>query len=229
MLNCQKCGHENQLGRVFCGACGTKLDLTAMTSEVVSEMEKKSLMQKHWWKGLLGIVVLVLAVVGLAFWPDASLIGQKGTPGGSKKVEINLRVLKGLRTGQGLGPVFKEADVNGYLEHVVAKKAGVGSIRVVLLPSVLRVKVIKTIFSQKIGNFNLAPKISYDLYCMPMGNGLVVRKVTQGHLPMVGPFRSMTVRKIYSIFTSLEDWDAFAGLTEIAIEEGQITPKVVKK
>lgn len=28
MLPCQKCGHENELGRIFCHQCGTRLDLS---------------------------------------------------------------------------------------------------------------------------------------------------------------------------------------------------------
>lgn len=229
MIKCQKCGNDNQLGRVFCGKCGSKLELTAITSETVAEMEHESWIKKHWWKLLILVVVIVLGVGGLAFWPDSALIGAKGTPGGSKKVEINLKALKGLKTGQGLGPVFREADINGYFEYIMAKKTGIGSMRVVLLPSVLRLKVVNTLFSQKIGDFTFAPKVSYEIQCVAMGTGLAVRKVKQGHLPMVGPLRGMTVRKIYGVFAAQEDWSAFSGLTEVRIEEGQITPMVVKK
>ena len=37
MVKCTKCGADNPLGRVFCQACGSKLDLSAMTSESVAE------------------------------------------------------------------------------------------------------------------------------------------------------------------------------------------------
>jgi hypothetical protein len=30
MLNCQKCGYDNELGRIFCHQCGAKLDLDAI-------------------------------------------------------------------------------------------------------------------------------------------------------------------------------------------------------
>ena len=38
MITCGSCGSENELGRVFCVQCGGKLDLSAMTSEVVAEI-----------------------------------------------------------------------------------------------------------------------------------------------------------------------------------------------
>ena len=48
MINCAKCGTENPLGRVFCKACGEKLDLRDMSSQRVVEMQKVGWLAKHW-------------------------------------------------------------------------------------------------------------------------------------------------------------------------------------
>ena len=72
MVICQKCGYDNELGRIFCHSCGAKLDLTEIKSP---SQGGKSLAKKK--RGTpagkiirrtinIAILVIVVAVIFLA-------------------------------------------------------------------------------------------------------------------------------------------------------------------
>ena len=65
MLVCKKCGADNPLGRVFCGSCGGKLDMTDITSDTLADQQRASFFVAHYKKFLLVLLLLVLATVGL--------------------------------------------------------------------------------------------------------------------------------------------------------------------
>ena len=72
MVICQKCGYDNELGRIFCHSCGTKLDL----SEIKSPSQGGKSLKKKKAGGAAGktvvrfvnfaIVVVVIATIYLA-------------------------------------------------------------------------------------------------------------------------------------------------------------------
>jgi hypothetical protein len=67
MLNCDKCGYANELGRIFCHQCGAKLDLSSVKPPSQGgkrfASKKKS---KH--RGGLGGLLLAVGVIGLTVW-----------------------------------------------------------------------------------------------------------------------------------------------------------------
>jgi|YelNatPaOPRAMG01_1025707.scaffolds.fasta_scaffold01435_6 hypothetical protein len=62
MLPCQKCGYDNELGRIFCHNCGAKLDLDAMKPPKVKKTPGAS--PWRWVRRGIDVVVTVLVVWG---------------------------------------------------------------------------------------------------------------------------------------------------------------------
>ena len=69
LLKCGECGHDNQLGAIFCRSCGTKLDVETIRPK----MENKSAINLF---GIIrrvvtGIIPLILVyIIGMMFYPE---------------------------------------------------------------------------------------------------------------------------------------------------------------
>ncbi len=229
MITCGACGSENELGRVFCVQCGGKLDLSAMTSEAVAEQVKVSFMRKHWPKFAIGVVVVILGIFGLTFWPTSPFEASEGTSVGGRRVDSQLRAMSRLSKGRTVAYVFKEADINGYFQYGKGKEMGLGEVRVKCMPGYLRVHVTDKMFEKTIFGVVLSPGTSYDMYCVGVGGSLVVRKVKKGHLGMVGPGRTRIVRMFYRKILEKNGFDSFKYATDIKVEEGQVRVTVSNK
>lgn len=72
MLPCQKCGHDNELGRIFCHACGTKLDLSQMKPPKIRKHRAAS-PWRYVRRALDVVVVLALLVGGYLLLQPAEL------------------------------------------------------------------------------------------------------------------------------------------------------------
>ena len=70
LLKCNECGHDNQLGAIFCRECGTKLDVEKMRPKVENKTEKDI---AGLVKNIIAIVVLLTLVIvfGLLFFPQS--------------------------------------------------------------------------------------------------------------------------------------------------------------
>ncbi len=224
MLVCQKCGNDNPLGRVFCGNCGTKLDLSNMTQDVVSEAVRVNWFMLHWRKFVAGAVA-VLALMGiLALIPNAGTIGEGGTLGGGRRVENLLRQLGQLQSGRTVSASFDEKDINGYFEFIknrnladyeqVSMDVGIGYVRVHLE---------KTLFSLTVFGMDWQPKMTYELMCVPGGaGGVVARKATVGRLPLSGPLRTRLIRRLRAQIAEQKDWAGLNYLTKVNMKDNTI-------
>ncbi len=71
LIKCSACGHENQLGAIFCRGCGEKLDVETMRPKVVDSSSSSSGNVFGLIRNLVGFVIFV-AVVGvlvMMFYP----------------------------------------------------------------------------------------------------------------------------------------------------------------
>ena len=70
LLKCNECGHENQLGSIFCRECGIKLDVENMRPEVKDG--KSSFSIKEMLKNIFAIAVILglVGVAGLICYPE---------------------------------------------------------------------------------------------------------------------------------------------------------------
>jgi hypothetical protein len=231
MVTCKKCGNENPLGRVFCVKCGTKLDLTHMTSEHVQEIQKtwSDPLVKYWPKAAAAIVVLCLVLVGLAFWPDSELIGKKGNRQEGKKVETAMTSIKSMKTGATTTMAFTEEEINGYFDFFKTKGMGMQSVSVSVMDGYVFVRIVKPLQSIPIPKFQVSPVMSYELQCVPSGGQLWPASVKVGHLSMFGPLKTSAWRSVYGIFAKELEWANMNSISDVKCAAGKITIQVVKK
>jgi hypothetical protein len=231
MVTCKKCGNENPLGRVFCVKCGTKLDLTHMTSEHVQEIQKtwSDPLVKYWPKAAAAIVVLCLVLVGLAFWPDSELIGKKGTRLDGHKVESAMASVKTMRTGATATMSFSEEEINGYFDFFKTKGMALQSVSVSVMDGYVFVRIVRPLQSIPIPKFHVSPIISYELQCQPYGGQLVVASIKVGHLSMFGPLKTSAKRTVYTMLSREPEWANMKFISDIKCVPGRMTIQLVKK
>jgi len=226
MIICGKCGVDNQLGRVFCTSCGAKLDLTNMSSQSITNTNKESWMKAHGKKLGWIPVILLIALAGFVMWPCQGVIGEKGTPAGSKKVEGQLAFAASLKAGQKGGPiVLTEQDINGYIENVMQKKANVSSMSVSLKKGLVSVRMVREFV--KLGPVPIA--LSCDAKCLPSGGQLQIAKASLGHVPLVGPLVKIAQRLLGGACASDPQLAGLASLEDLNVEDGKVSFIVVKK
>ena len=70
LMKCEKCGHENQLGAIFCRGCGGKLDVEAVQPKV--QHSESSVNFGGIAKKLIGFIIFlaIVAVIVMPFYPD---------------------------------------------------------------------------------------------------------------------------------------------------------------
>jgi hypothetical protein len=223
MLICTKCGNDNPLGRVFCGVCGGKLDLSRMTSEAVQESVKVNWFAVHWPKFAIGVGVIIVMIALLSLWPQSELIGEKGTPNAANKVTATLRVIGQLPAGRSTPAVFTEKDINAFFEYNKKDLKDVSSLTVEVNEGFVRVRMIRPLAKIALLDYALEPKISYDLVLIPFGGVLVPKQATMGHLSMFGPLRKIPVGKLYGLLSAEKEWSSFQYVTDIKVAKKGIT------
>ena len=224
MIICTKCGADNQLGRVFCMSCGTKLDLTHVSTEAIAQENKTSWIGMHWPKlVLIPILLLLLVSAGLIFWANTELIGEKGNIAGSRRVESMLIAAVNARSGGSAVYQCKEPDVNAYLENVVSRKSG-AAVYVTFHKGLVTARLVKLL--TKAGPVTIA--ISCDAKCLPEGGRLVVKQATLGHLKLFGPLMSVA-NSLYAGALSVDSQLVnLKGVSDIKVEDGVMSFGVKK-
>lgn len=229
MLICGKCNTQNQLGRVFCSSCGAKLDLSNMGSEAIGAFQKKSTLARFWWiaPAVLGVIILVNLV--LALWPASRLIGAEGTRVGGRRVEQQLQAMLQAAPGQAILQEYTEKDINGYFQFFKDGKVGFDSVRVSVQPNAVVVRTSSTLFKIPLGKKPLAMRLTYTVNAVPAGNQMHLVSASIGHLPALGPLRTMVFRKLYGNLSAQREWKGMANLGDIKAEAGKLKVLVNKR
>ncbi|MFA6567414.1 MAG: zinc ribbon domain-containing protein [Victivallales bacterium] len=131
LMKCQLCGHENQLGAIFCRGCGGKLD-TELLRPKVEHTESSggfgSVIRK-----LMGFIIFsaLVAVIAMLFYPDdlsnySPLSGDNAAKAAKEKFES---ILKKAEQGFGNDTYTLTAPEATYLynSYFLAKTAAPGS------------------------------------------------------------------------------------------------------
>lgn len=221
MLVCDKCGAENPLGRIFCGSCGSKLDMTNISSDVIANRQKSGFFVAHYKKMLVVLAILAMALVGLALWPQAGVLGEKGTSVGSGRTRRQMGVLLNLASGRTITVSISEKDINGYLKHTKSLSKQYESCSVDLVSRGMSSRLVIPLVEVPLGKFKLKLKVSFDIRCVPVGGQVVVTGASVGHLPLWGPARALAVSQYRKIFASGKEPEVLSVLTEVRIEDGQ--------
>ncbi|MDA0323467.1 MAG: zinc ribbon domain-containing protein [Verrucomicrobia bacterium] len=120
---CEQCGHDNDLGRIFCARCGVRLNADALTPDEVARQLKQKRAPKRRKNVLTLIGLLIVAAIGVAFWPTTIGAGP-GDPRQGHAVAAKLEtVAVELKSKGSLTRSMSEKDLNAYLAYVMLRKA----------------------------------------------------------------------------------------------------------
>jgi hypothetical protein len=93
IMKCQICGHENQLGAIFCRGCGGKLDTEQLRPKV--DHAKAASVWGGVIRNLIGFLIFcaVVALIAMLFYPDdlsnyTPLSGDNATNAAKEKFEL---------------------------------------------------------------------------------------------------------------------------------------------
>jgi len=217
---CSRCGMKNEPSRLFCAACGVKLDLE-------SGRWRSSASRGRW---LLRIVqVLLLAAMALLLWP----VRPQGAAGGeAEALEFNgkIKILSAaLERGILIVQPISEAEVNGYLAEILKRnpdlsrserlgRLGIGELNLQFQPDGITVTVIAL----------WGPvRLSYEVTGQPRWQngrfGLNVRRARWGHLPLAGYASHWMIRRIEVMFSGMErERNVLNRLSRLDLGQGQI-------
>ena len=204
-VQCRKCGHKNEINRVFCSKCGTKLDL----SQLVAGQPRRSLGQVIVAGIRLLVLVAIVGAVSLMLWPvapstrcgtaaEAALVGQR-IDAMARSVEFGRFVVE----------VFSDAEVNAYLADVLKKDAAAGKsdgYRVGIED--IRISFSSTDFVVLVLAKWGPVALSYEITGVPElgGQGFTVqlKQARLGHLPMPGPAGDWMLGRVAGIFQRMD-------------------------
>lgn len=224
-IKCKKCGAENPLGRIFCGQCGDKLDLS-LSSADIEQLEKPAWIRTA--AMYAGVVLAAMLVLGgvLAFWAEKPY-ATGGKQSDSRKVMQRLNGIdQMLAAGSGGSVEFSQDELNGYLFHYKRDAMKVESISACLRPDEFALRVVRKFRPIKIGSRQSNPKMSFDLVVSPDGNERKIKRAKIGRLPLLGPLASPVARAITGSFEEDKDQALFDERTSLIAEEGRLIIEV---
>jgi len=225
-----KCGMDNQLGRVFCTSCGTKLDLSRMSTQTIADSNKESWLSLHWQKLVFyPVLIIILLPVGFMMWPRVDVIGTKGTQAGNRKIEIQIAALANLKTGQKSSYLVSEEDLNSYFQTTLVKQARVSSMSVNLSKGLVIVRMAKVFYDLGAGKTKIPLALSIDAKCVPVGGKLRIGQAWVGHLKLAGPLVKIAEKAFSFVFASEPKLANLNGIEEITVDDGKLSVTVVKK
>lgn len=137
MLQCPKCNHDNELGRIFCIKCGEKLDISkvAPPSGVVrraksgkKQISTSKVVETAFLKSIkVALLALVMAFLTAGLLPPdiqrRSCSPQNYEAYHTKRTELD----EGTLNESGVSVVFDEGDFNATLTQLVKKQQETGA------------------------------------------------------------------------------------------------------
>lgn len=223
MIICTKCGTDNPLGRVFCGKCGSKLDLKDMTSDKVVENIEVSWWSIHGKKIIILIVLILLTPLGLALWPSTQPIGKAGDASKEGVLATKIRQVAAMRAGQAYSFAFPEDEVNGY---AAARAAALGykSLSIQVTAGATAVRAVKPLAVTISGKQYLNLPMSVDIMTVPgTPSGFMATSVKMGHMPMFGPLKGLAVGIATKSLVADKDVAVLSSPGEVKMEDGLLT------
>ncbi len=126
MLTCPNCNYENELGRIFCHQCGTKLDLDQIKppSRGGKSLAKKSGSATRVLGWVVRLVILAAVVLGVYLIAQVAPVEVVTTTAEDLDSFYRKRhALEKASYGSEVAEVkFTEAELNAYLDHTPFEK-----------------------------------------------------------------------------------------------------------
>jgi hypothetical protein len=221
-ITCGNCGYENPLGRIFCGQCGKKIDLAAMTAQNVAERTAPSRVAAAGKIVFAVVLVLVLAILGLVCWP-AAVSGDQGTRRGAQEAERKLGALqRAAKYGTRIGQSFNEKEINGYIVEK-RPKSNVGAVAS-LSRSGYSICIVRRVGPFSLGKLTVpALSLTCTLRGASRDGRLTVASAAYGHLPMPAFLKAMpilTAKKYLPIDDRVRE--VSGAVSAITFSDGQV-------
>lgn len=223
---CQKCGHGNGLGHLFCVKCGAKLELTHVDEDIEDDQITRSRLSVIKLL-LLVILVSVLVVIGLCAWPqqafDADKIGE-GLPGRIENTMIALHMVATRPSGTITPPAFRQVDINAWFSTAVYG-THVKAISLQCKRDKAVFRVVYTLGPYRIWEIDI-PQVAYsmDVVGMAEKGDLKFSSARIGHMPLPGGTGKFIGKHVMKSLKSMDrEKKIFDNMSEIKIEDGQIT------
>lgn len=228
-ITCTKCGHQNELGRVFCTGCGKKLDLMQKTSVEELKPSVGAVIGRWVWRiGLiLGLGVVILGL-GLAFWA-VPVSTQLGEARAVQRVDQKARALREGAPGAALQATFNQRDLNTWLD---ANKERGGF-------SVMDLRLLDGRFVLKARGHFALPFLVPGLgpegipYSMAVSGRFIqgrlqINSRAIGHLPLFGGLKGIVDRRLCAVVNDLTPPESLASIQDVRVTAEQIQVTVQK-
>lgn len=204
-LECRRCGQKNEINRVFCSKCGTKLDM----SQLISGKPRRSPFQVVMAGIRFLVLVAIVGAVSLMLWPVAPS-SPRGTAAEAALVEQRIEAMaRSVEFGRFVVEVFSDGEVNAYLADVLKKDAKAGKsdgYRVGIED--IRLSFSSTDFVVLVLAKWGPVALSYEITGLPelgeQGFSVQVKKARLGHLPMPGPAGDWMLSRVAGIFQRMD-------------------------
>jgi hypothetical protein len=217
------------LGRVFCAGCGSKLDLSNIGGDEIDEMGKESRLLSYWPLAVLGLVVLIIIMGGLAFWPPAGKIGdQKGRSSDASIVKSQVSLISRMGKGRQMKVSFTDKQLNKYLSTYIARKLGTDSLSVDIEGDEIEVRLAVQFGPYGPESYRKKINLVLDVSYTAKGDKLIASGGSIGHLPMPGPLAKLPNMMLKSSAKKLSELKSMKYLKEISIEDGRISLRAAK-
>ncbi|MCE9615793.1 MAG: hypothetical protein K8T26_16105 [Lentisphaerae bacterium] len=186
-----------------------------MTRENVSQQRSVSVVLPIMLKLLGFALAVVVVLVVLACIPQSTPIGVQGSGAGYGTVAALSRTAKHLPRGQMVGRRVSEADLNGFFKGDSLRRMKVDAFTIDITEGAIRVRMVETLGRMDIGSWQLRPRLSTDLTVAPGGKSLRFGRARQGLLPLVGPLKTMAIRRVYQRLAALDEWAICKSIADV--------------
>lgn len=234
MIICGKCGNDNPLGRIFCAQCGEKLNLDQLNEPGMIRKEPgMSTRTRAILFILLDLIVLLLVLGGLSFWPAA----HEASLGPDSLGQAALGKLTRMDSATvSLAQEFSEKEANVLVARYLSGQQkgsgmnakGVNSVEIQFEPNAIRATAYASIGPWHFGTFSVGPfPITYSVVTVPVKEGNVVRfdirRGAIGHLPLPGPLSKPAADKLSLIFSKATRYRTLFNKTSaIELQKGAV-------
>lgn len=208
-LTCEQCGAANEIGRLFCGQCGERLNLAGFRPGRPRRGIGAALARGIKRTLRLALLAALLSLLLALLWPTPT----PGTPGeleqGRALYERILHAEQSIRRREPARLLIQEEEINAYLEAMIAHMDEVTAQE----DYRLRTKAVNLSFTPEYiivhiltrwGPVRLSYEISGQPHVNERGVWLEVLGIKLGHVPMPDPLRARMADAMVGLFSELE-------------------------
>lgn len=227
-VTCNHCGASNDLGRIFCMACGKRMTITA---EDVNQAQVKQGAFK--WLGVIRpiVVLLVFVVAALMIWPRVPAGPATQTNQAALRAKLGVKV-GALHVAAGSkresNASFDAEELNVYVKARVPDGAAADTLTISLEPDRIVVLEQAKLGPFKVGGKSVGPlRFTRQIICRPAGRIFEITGASIGHLPMPGPLKNLVSKPLLKYLALTQSEQTIEKqLTGISIQDGKLEIKV---